>query len=47
MNGPPLWNLAGLIRVLGGGTQRQAVRPLLAALGLAAEPPPGRPALAA
>ncbi len=34
-------------RIAGAVTEPQAVRPLLAALGLAAEPPPGRPALAA
>jgi hypothetical protein len=34
-------------RILGAVTEPHAVRRLLAALGLAAEPPPGRPVPAA
>jgi hypothetical protein len=37
----------GRRRILGAVTEPHAVRRLLAALGLAAEPPPGRPAPAA
>jgi hypothetical protein len=38
---------AGPRRILGAVTEPHAVRRLLAALGLAAEPPPGRPVPAA
>jgi hypothetical protein len=37
----------GARRIVGAVTEPHAVRRLLAALGLAAEPPPGRPVTAA
>jgi hypothetical protein len=38
---------AGPRRILGAVTEPHAVRRVLAALGLAAQPPPGRPVTAA
>jgi hypothetical protein len=45
--GPRLSRCGGPRRVLGAVTEPHAVRRLRAALGLAPEPPPGRPAPAA
>jgi hypothetical protein len=43
----PICDRGGPRRILGAVTEPHAVRRLLAALGLAAEPPPGRPVSAA